>query len=100
MVEVTKHQVHDPKARRGRGGWRTIDRHLDAVVDVHRFTGMSDLWTLLDGPLPDLFTTADIAESASVDRACAQRIAYCFRAADLIVQVDRTAVGNVYRLVG
>ncbi len=97
LVDVTKHQVHDPKVRRGRGGWRTIDRHLDDVVESHRFSCMDDLWKLV-GPLPDLFTTADIAASADIDRACAQRMAYCFRAADLIVQVDRIAAGNVYRM--
>lgn len=98
LVDVTKRQVHDPSVRRGRGGWRTIDRHLDDIVQSHRFTGMGDLWRLVGGPLPDLFTTADIAASADVDRACAQRMAYCFRAADLILQVDRTTAGNVFRL--
>lgn len=98
LVDVTKHQVHDPGVRRGRGGWRTIDRHLDDVVESHRFRGMNDLWKLIGDPLPELFTTADISAAADVDRACAQRMAYCFRAADLIIQVNRTATGNVFRL--
>ena len=99
LVDVVKHQTRDPTVRRGRGGWRTIDRRLDAVVDTHRFAAMRDLWDLVGGPLPDQFTTADIASCAGVDRSCAQRMAYCFNAADLITQIDRTPTGKVYKLM-
>ncbi|NNC76208.1 MAG: hypothetical protein HKN93_11955 [Acidimicrobiia bacterium] len=97
-VEVTKHQVPDPRARRGRGGWRTVDRQLDAIVDVWCFTDMVDVWRLVTGELPDRFTTAHLAGAAGVDRGRAQQMAYCFNAANLIDQVGRTRDGKIYRV--
>jgi hypothetical protein len=97
LVEVTKVQESDPRARRGRGGWRTVDRRLDAILDTHRFTGVQDLLTLVPGPTPPEFTTADLATAAGVSRPVAQQMAYCFNAADLVVEVARTRAGKHYR---
>lgn len=97
LVEVTKHQIHDPAARRGRGGWRTVDRRLDTVLATHTFTSMTDLLALVPGETPPRFTTADLASAAAVSRPVAQQMAYCFDAANLIDQVDRTREGKVYR---
>lgn len=98
LVEVTKVQEEDPKARRGRGGWRTVDRRLDEIVEFRHFADVTDLRSLLPDDLPDRFTTADIAAGAGVKRDVAQRLAYCFNAANLIDEVDRTRAGKVYRL--
>ncbi len=98
LVEVTKRQEHDPRARRGRGGWRTVDRRLEAIVETHRFDDVSDLTTLLPDNLPPTFTTADLAASGQMSRDEAQRLAYCFRAANLFDQVGRTRKGIEYRL--
>jgi hypothetical protein len=98
LADVTKLQEPDPKARRGRGGWRTVDRHLDQVLEVHRFTEVTDLLQLLPTELPSPFTTADIARGASVHRDVAQKLAYCFRNAGLIDEVSRTRAGIEYRL--
>jgi hypothetical protein len=75
LVETTAVQVPDASRRRGRGGWRTVDRVLDAVVEVHPFTGMADLAAFVTGPLPDRFTTADLAVAAGVDRDTARKLA-------------------------
>ncbi len=98
LVEVTKRQIHDPKARRGRGGWRTVDRRLEKIVDTHRFETVADLTQLLPASLPDRFTTKDLAEAGGFSRDAAQKLAYCFRAANLFDQVDRTRAGITYRL--
>lgn len=99
LVKVAKHQVHDPKARRGRGGFRTVDRTLEEVVETHRFNTLLDLLRLLPPDLPETFTTADLAASGMMTRDAAQRLAYCFNAAGLIEQVDRTRSGYHYRLL-
>ncbi len=98
LADVTKIQEPDPRARRGRGGWRTVDRHLDQVLEVHRFTEVTDLLQLLPADLPSPFTTADIAKRAAVRRDVAQKLAYCFRNACLIDEVRRTRSGVEYRL--
>ena len=97
LVSVTKVQVVDPKARRGRGGFRTVDRKLDGIHEVHHFGGVEDLNQLLPDELPATFTTADIAQLAGISRDTAQRLAYCFKAACLFDQVDRTKAGIIYR---
>lgn len=96
LASVVKVQVPSAKARRGRGGWRTVDRRLDQVLEVHRFTDVADLTQLLPEALPPRFTTADIAAGAGVSRDAAQKLAYCFRNANLIDELGRSKAGIEY----
>ncbi len=98
LVRVAKTQVHDARARRGRGGFRTVDRTLEAIIETRRFRTLEDLLELLPPALPPTFTTADLTSSGILSRDAAQRLAYCFRAAGLIKQVDRTKAGIHYQL--
>lgn len=98
LVNVTKVQIADPRARRGRGGFRTVDRRLDEIVETHHFDGVDDLTSLLPDTLPPTFTTGDLAERAGIPRDAAQKLAYCFRAACLFDELHRTRAGIHYRL--
>ncbi len=98
LVTVDKFQVHDPKARRGRGGWKTTDKKLRSVDSTHRFASTEDLVALLPPALPELFTTADMAASGVLSRDAAQKLAYCLRALDRIEVTDRTKAGYLYRV--
>lgn len=98
LVSVTKVQVHDPKARRGRGGYRTTDRVLREVKSTHRFETAQDLLRLLPGDLPPTFTTADMSAAGAFDRDVARQIAYCFRALGFFDEIGRTKAGYNYRL--
>lgn len=97
LVTVDKFQEPDPKARRGRGGWRTTDKRLRDVGERHRFRTTDDLVSLMPDGLPEQFTTADIANAAGVGRDAAQKLAYCLRALERIDLVSRTKAGYVYR---
>ncbi|NNE73771.1 MAG: hypothetical protein HKN26_08920 [Acidimicrobiales bacterium] len=97
LVNATKRQEHDAKVRRGRGGWRTVDRRLDDIVETRRFGGVDDLASLLPAKLPAQFTTKDLADAMACRRDVAQQIAYCFRAAAIFDQIDRTRAGIIYR---
>ena len=97
LVSVTKVQAVAPRARRGRGGFRTVDRQLREVLDVRRFRDTDDLAELLPAGLPSEFTTADIARRAHVSRALAQQMAFCYRALGVIHQVGRTKTGIRYK---
>lgn len=96
LVSVTKRQEADPKARRGRGGFRTVDRLLREIREIHRFETTDDLLALLPDDLPDVFTTADIAAAGSFGRDVAQRMAYCFKALELFEVEKRTKAGYHY----
>ena len=96
LVSVTKVQIADPKARRGRGGYRTVDRQLRHINATHRFASVADLVELLPDDLPAVFTTADMADAGSFDRATAQRMAYCFRALGVFEEQGRKKSGILY----
>ncbi len=99
LVSVTKTQVVDPDARRGRGGYRTVNRSLRQIHDTVRFENAADLLQLLPiEDLPDRFTTADMADAAGIPRDMAQRMAYCFRPLGLFRELDRTKAGIHYAL--
>jgi len=98
LVSVTKVQIEDPLARRGRGGYRTADRVLRKIVDTHRFANAADLFQLVPDVLPEPFTTADLATAANVKRDVAQRMAYCFRPLGYFNEVGRTKAGINYSL--
>lgn len=100
LVTVDKIQTFDPKARRGRGGWRTVDKQLRSIEELHHFNGTQDLTALLPDGLGQTFTTADMASAGNFGRDVAQKLAYCLRALDRIEILDRTRAGYVYRRTG
>lgn len=98
LFDERRIQVHDPSLRRRRGGYRTVDRQIEEVVDRQRFDTVMDLGRLLPSTLPAVFTTADIADHAACSRDAAQKLAFCFHAAHLIDRIDRTRAGYRYRI--
>lgn len=99
LTDVIKYQVHDPKLRRGRGGFRTVNRSLAALVETVRLNSAADLAPLVPvDALPPRFTTADLAKAAKVPRATAQRMAYCFRPLGMFIEHERTRAGVVHSL--
>jgi hypothetical protein len=107
LVTVDRTQEPDPRARRGRGGWRTVDRSLRSVEARHRFAGPADLLALLPPGLPEVFTTADLVTASQASppaaagipmpRDAAQKLTYCLRALEQIELVERTKTGYHYR---
>jgi hypothetical protein len=98
LVAVDRMQAPDPTARRGRGGFRTVDRRLTEIVAVERFTTAADLARLVPPGLPQPFTTADLARCAGIARDSAQKMAFCCAPLGLFVQGPRTRVGHTYTL--
>lgn len=99
LTDVIKHQVPDPKMRRGRGGFRTVNRSLGALTETVRLTSAADLAPLVPvDSLPARFTTADLATAAKVPRTTAQRMAYCFRPLGMFVEHERTRAGIIHSL--
>ncbi len=98
LVKLDKVQRSDPTARRGRGGYRTVDKVLTEIVATERFTNVEDLRRLVPDGLPDTFTTADLAARGPFDRSTAQRMAYCFVPLGIFEQTRRSKAGYHYRL--
>lgn len=100
LVKEQRIRVHDPRVRRRRGGWRTVDRRLESIESTHRFDQPGDLDCFLAEGLPEVFTTAHMAQTAPYNRATAQKIAYCLRALHRLDVVDRDSAGYHYRRIG
>ncbi len=94
QVDVVK--VEDPAMRRRRGGWRTVDRRLRAVVGRHGLRTPADLLGLLPAGLPQEWTTKDVAVLGGIPRRTAQQMAYVLRANDLVAEVGRDRAGARY----
>lgn len=96
LVQVDVVKVEDPTMRRRRGGWRTVDRRLRAVVDRHGLRTPADLVALLPPDLPEEWTTKDVAAGSGVPRRTAQQMAYVLKANGLATEVGRDRAGSRY----
>ncbi len=97
LADVTAHQVHDPRARRGRGGWRVVNRDLDDIIEVVELRNPDDLEQWIPDGLPKVFGTGDLARCGGFSREQARKLAYCLRALDRFEVLDRTRAGYRYR---
>lgn len=96
LITEVHHRVHDPKKRRGRGGWRVARRQLGEVIEQVTFRTSEDLAALLPADLEEPFTTAHVAKAARIKRDQAQRLCYCLKALGSILEIGRTRDGVHY----
>ena len=89
--------LHGGKGRRRRG-WVVAGRNLIAVSETMTFHSPAALVEALASPLPDRFTTRDIALLHARPRRLAQQMAYCLRAWGLVTVVGKTGNALVYEL--
>lgn len=100
LIEEEEDRVFDEKReRRRRRGWVTYERRLVDVIGTHRFSSAGDYLNLLP-EMPDEFTTATIADLASVNRRSAQQAAYCLRKMGIISMVGKDGNAVIYRVTG
>lgn len=79
LIEEDEIRAYDPTRVRRRGGWRVVSRQLNQVLEHRRIGSREDLYSLVHGPLPDPFSTADLADAMGQPRWLAQKLAYCLR---------------------
>lgn len=97
LIEEEEVRRHEPGGSWRRKGWRTVQRRLCSVLEQHRFTCTADLFRLLATPLPDVFTTADLASALGEPRWLAQKLAYCLREAGAIALCGKQGNALLYR---
>jgi len=79
LIEEDEIRVFDPGRVRRRKGWRVVSRQLNQVFEQRRISCRDDLFALIHGPLPEAFSTADLASAMAQPRWLAQKMAYCLR---------------------
>ncbi|MEJ2090156.1 MAG: hypothetical protein P8Y69_17185 [Gammaproteobacteria bacterium] len=95
LIEEEEIRAHDPHRVRRRNGWRVVSRRLTRVIGRHRLRSAEDLFSLVEGPLPEQFTTRDLAEAMGQPRWLAQKLAYCLREAGVVKLAGKS--GNALR---
>jgi hypothetical protein len=93
-----EYRRHVPDQSWRRKGWTVIERRLLKVVDTLHFGHIEDLAGLLPKDLPEMFTTADLAEKLGRPRRAAQQMAYCLRSVGAIIAVGKRDNGVLYRV--
>ncbi len=88
-----------PGRARRRNGWLVVQRRLCRVLDQVRFRSAADLLTLVPGPLPDPFTTRDLAVAMGEPRWVGQKLAYCLRESGVITISGKQGNALTYRRV-
>ncbi|MGD2148352.1 MAG: hypothetical protein PVH41_16790 [Anaerolineae bacterium] len=96
MIQEEEVRRHDPARRWRNRGWVTVERRLLDVVGRHVFEQPEDIAAILPPGLPQRFTTADLAQSMQGPRWLAQKVAYCLRKMDAIVQVGTQGRSKLY----
>ncbi len=99
LVEEEELRRHTPGRARRRNGWQVVQRRLAAVLEQHRFASAADLWRLVRAPLPETFTTAELAVAMDEPRWLAQKLAYCLREAGEIGICGKQGNALCYRRV-
>lgn len=97
LIEEDEVRLHDPTRVRRRGGWRVVSRSLNRVVERRRIACCEDLFSLVEGPLGEEFTTRDLAEAMAAPRWLAQKLAYCLRESGAATLTGKSGNNLVYR---
>ncbi len=97
LIEEEEFRIHDPTHVRGRHGWRVVERRLVEVRERVRFRRVDDLFGFVKHPLPDSFTTQDLADAMEEPRWLAQKLAYCLREAGAIHVHGKNGNSLLYR---
>jgi hypothetical protein len=97
LTEEEEIRRHVPGTSWRRRGWQVVQRRLCGVLEQHRFRSAADLFRLLREPLPDVFSTADLAQSLGEARWLAQKLAYCLREAGELIICGKDGNALLYR---
>jgi len=98
-VEEQRYPGHGRRRRWRERDFVVQDQQLVSIRETYRFHTAADLTNLIPGDLPTPFHTGHLAESLSIDRWIAQRIAYCFRKMGTTVQVGKERNALLYKFV-
>jgi hypothetical protein len=95
-IEEWRYPGHGRRRRWRKNDHQVEDQKLVSVGKIHRLRTAKDLRRLVSCKLPRTFDTGDLAESLSIERWEAQRIAYCFRKVGTVREVGKRGNALLY----
>jgi hypothetical protein len=99
VVGTWQEELRRPTTRRRRSHWSTVERRLVDIEEIRIVREPDDLLELLEGPVPERFTTRELAIAINRHPYFAQKVAYCLRHAGLYAVVGKTGNAFVYERV-
>jgi len=99
LVELEETRVHQPGRAFRRRGWVVSGRALGKVLDRFLINDAEQATALLPQPLPDPFTTSDLATVGALPRRLAQQMAYCLLALGSIERFGKRGNAHCYQRV-
>jgi hypothetical protein len=72
---------------------------LNGVLEQCRIGSRQDLYSFVHGPLPEAFSTADLAVAMGQPRWLAQKLAYCLRESGAAELCGKAGNALLYRRV-
>ncbi|MEZ5557322.1 MAG: hypothetical protein R3E86_02070 [Pseudomonadales bacterium] len=98
LTEEEEVRRFEPDRAWRRKGWVVVQRRLCQVLTRVRIRSAADLLTLLQRPLPEQFTTRELADALDEPRWVAQKLAYCLRQAGAIEVCGKQGNALSYRV--
>ena len=74
-----------------------VSRQMNQVLERQRISSRQDLYSLIEGPLPEAFSTADLAAAMGQPRRLAQKMAYCLRVSGAAELCGKAGNALLYR---
>ena len=95
-IEEWRYPGHGRRRRWRKNDHEVEDQKLVSVGEVYRLRTAKDLGRLISCKLPRPFHTGHLAESLSIERWEAQRIAYCCRKVGTVREVGKQGNARLY----
>jgi hypothetical protein len=81
LTDERELRCFDARKKRGRGGWRVLERQLLGVVEGMRLNAMEDVFEFLEDDLIEPFSARELAQAVCQPLDIGQKMAYCLRVA-------------------
>lgn len=98
LIREEELRLHNDTGGWRRRGWMTVEHRLLEVLEQHVFEDLQDWLALLPDQLETPFSTRDLAETANIKQAQAQRMVYCLNKADVIRLIGKRGRFLLYEI--
>lgn len=98
LTDQEEHRIPAKRRRWNGKAYRVEDRKLRTILGQFTLRTTADLITLVPDGIPEPFSTADLAEAASIPRWLAQKMAYTLRKTGAAIAVGKQRNSRLYRI--
>ncbi len=103
-IHIVMAKIDELRCMDGKGSWRRkgesiVEKRLNEVVEIRRFSCVQDYENLVPEELPRPFTNKQLAEKLSIRPSKAAKMAYCLKKMNIIEVVGKKVNAHLYDLI-